>query len=82
MIRCFGECEKLASEINLNGLSSEVQDFVHHLLETLRKARLGLPFTIKLSFEEMQPMTTSDLGFETASLGYILRSIILPLFAF
>ena len=81
MIRCFGDCEKLASEINLDDVNSEVKDFVHSLLETLRKARLGLPFKIISSFQLVQPVTTNDVGFETASIGYIINTIILPLFA-
>jgi hypothetical protein len=81
MIRCFGECEKLASEIDLEDVSSEVKDFVHCLLETLRKARIGLPFKIITSFQVVQPVTTNDVGFDTASLGYIIKMIILPLFA-
>jgi len=81
MMRCFNVCETLASEINLDDVSSEVKDFVHSLLETLRKARLGLPFKIILSFEKVQPVTTNDIGFETASLGYIIKTIILPLFS-
>jgi hypothetical protein len=50
MMRCFDNCEKQASEFDLSCLQPETRDFIALVLETVRKARLGLPFKINTSF--------------------------------